>query len=243
MTKLVSAIRRHEYWFVLALIATAYILCATQEGTNPSAFAFIAQLATLVVILWVAGGNPRAQRLSWVLLGLAVLAVAAVEISGTRGRAVDLALALASACACVLASSAIIAHQIRLRRPGTQNLIAAVSAYVLVGMLFTFIYNAAAQLSPAPVLDGAHGDSFRAQLFFSFSTLTTVGYGNVVPVGPVVESIAIAEAITGQLFLIVGVASMIAARTFSPRLDPLAAAVSASTPERTSPDPTGSAGD
>ncbi|MCE4026160.1 potassium channel family protein [Microbacterium sp. Au-Mic1] len=216
MKRLTTALRRAGYWLVLALIALSYVLCAAQEGADPSAIAFLAQLATLVVVLWVADAEHGLQRASWVLLAVAVLAVVAVEIAGTRGRVVDLVLAIASAFACVLAASAIIAHRMRLRRPGVQNLIAAVSAYVLVGMLFTFVYNLAAQLSPAAVLDGPHGDSFRGQLFFSFTTLTTVGYGNVVPVGPVLESVAIAEAITGQLFLIVTVASMISGGAIRP---------------------------
>ncbi|MGF6824711.1 hypothetical protein M2317_003644 [Microbacterium sp. ZKA21] len=43
-------------------------------------------------------------------------------------------------------------------------------------------------------------------MFFSFTTLTTTGFGNIVPVGPGVQSVAVAEAITGQLFLITAVA-------------------------------------
>lgn len=212
MMRVRAAMRRAGYWLVLALIAVSYVFCAGQVGADPSPIAFVAQLATLVVVLWIAEADPTLQRMSWGLLSVAVLAVIAVEIAGTRGLAVDLVLAVASAVACALAVSAIITHRMRVRRPGVQNLVAAVSAYVLVGMLFTFVYNVASQLSPSPVLDGPHGDSFRGQLFFSFTTLTTVGYGNLVPVGPVSQSVAIAEAITGQLFLIVTVASMIAAR-------------------------------
>lgn len=213
IARVVRTLRRGGYWLVLFLIAASYVLCAAQEGSNPSAIAFIAQLATVSVALWVTRSSGKLQRLSWGILAAAVVAVGAVELAGTQGRVVDVVLAVASALACVLASSTIIAHRARVQSPGVQNLIAAASAYVLVGMLFTFIYNLVAQLSPSLVLDGPAGDSFRGQLFFSFTTLTTVGYGNIVPVGPVIESIAIAEAITGQLFLIVAVASMINMRS------------------------------
>jgi hypothetical protein len=47
------------------------------------------------------------------------------------------------------------------------------------------------------------------QLFFSFSTLTTTGYGNLVPVGAAGQSVAIGEAITGQLFLVIAVARVV----------------------------------
>lgn len=132
----------------------------------------------------------------------------------------DIALSAASAAACIVAPTAIIAHQVRARHPGTQNLLAAVTAYVLIGMLFTFVYNFAALLSPSPVISGETGDSLRGQLFFSFSTLTTTGYGNLVPVGPVIETVAIAEAIVGQLFLVIAIAGIViprVPRTGAPR--------------------------
>jgi len=46
-------------------------------------------------------------------------------------------------------------------------------------------------------------------LFFSFTTLTTTGFGNIVPVSPGVQSVAVAEAIIGQFFLITAVARII----------------------------------
>ncbi|WP_258185792.1 ion channel [Microbacterium sp. PAMC22086] len=52
-------------------------------------------------------------------------------------------------------------------------------------------------------------DSLGNQLFFSFTTLTTTGYGNLVPVGATGQGIAIADAITGQLFLITAVARIV----------------------------------
>ena len=212
LTRPTEAVRRSGYWLVLALIALSYVLCAAQERPNPNPIAFLAQLATVAVALWIAEVSPVALRVSLAIVGVAVIAVLGAEIAGLEGHAVDIALSAASALACFIAPTAIIAHQVRLRRPGIQNLIAAVAAYVLVGMLFTFVYNLAALLTPVAILDGPNGDSLRGQLFFSFTTLTTTGYGNVVPVGPVMETFAVVEAIAGQLFLVIAVASMVIAR-------------------------------
>src|SRR5262249_59285017 len=43
-------------------------------------------------------------------------------------------------------------------------------------------------------------------LFFSFTTLTTVGYGNLIPAGPLGQALAMVEALLGQIYLVVIVA-------------------------------------
>ena len=57
---------------------------------------------------------------------------------------------------------------------------------------------------------GAHGDGTLADaLFFSFVTLTTTGYGNLVPAGNPGQSFAVLEALIGQLFLVTMVAKLV----------------------------------
>ena len=97
-----------------------------------------------------------------------------------------------------------------------QTLVGFVTAYVMVGMMFTFVFNLIALVSAVPTFGEGTVDSLSSQLFFSFTTLTTTGYGNIVPVLPAVQGIAIFEAITGQLFLIVGVARIVKLRDPAP---------------------------
>ena len=62
-----------------------------------------------------------------------------------------------------------------------ETVLGAIAAYLLVGMFFAFAYRAIGILQPAPFF-GAAGDGDTAQvLFFSFVTLTTTGYGDLVP--------------------------------------------------------------
>ncbi|WP_407643828.1 ion channel [Enteractinococcus helveticum] len=73
-------------------------------------------------------------------------------------------------------------------------------------MFFTYFYHALALWTPEPIFAGGQPDHLTNIVFFSFTTLTTIGYGNMIPAGAGVQSIAIGEAITGQLFLIIAVA-------------------------------------
>jgi hypothetical protein len=46
-------------------------------------------------------------------------------------------------------------------------------------------------------------------LYFSFSTLTTVGYGDIVPVNPLARGLANLEAVIGQLYLVTTIARLV----------------------------------
>ena len=71
--------------------------------------------------------------------------------------------------------------------------------------------------SPAPVPEAAERHDF---VYFSFVTLTTVGYGDVTPVHPVARSLAVAEALIGQLYPAILLARLVSLATGSERADP-----------------------
>lgn len=80
----------------------------------------------------------------------------------------------------------------------------AVAAYLLVGLAFVFAYRLVDDASPGALSIGPIGPGLRhgAQnlAYFSFVTLTTVGYGDITPVHPAARILAIAEALIGQLY-------------------------------------------
>lgn len=204
-----SAGWRSGYWIVLALLVASYVLCASERSTNPSPGAFLVQLVTVAVVLRVTAAPRRLQRIAWIVLIIAGAAAIAASVWGTGDRAVDIALSAASMVAFFVAPLAIIAHQIHRRGLDIEALLAATTAYILVGMFFTLLYNLIALVTTTSAFGADVVDSLSSQLFFSFTTLTTTGYGNIVPATPVVQAVAIAEAITGQLFLITAVARII----------------------------------
>jgi hypothetical protein len=87
----------------------------------------------------------------------------------------------------------------------------AIAIYLQIAILFTFIYLLIIQLVPgafvpAIILHGPTGDIMKGArggsqlVYFSFVTLTSVGYGDIVPLHPLARSFANMEAIIGQLF-------------------------------------------
>lgn len=194
------------YTLALALLVLSYALCATQRTTNPSAFAFLLILATVAVVFRVTAVRAAVQRVAWVALSVAGVATIVATLFGAAGHVLDIVFSAASMLALLVAPAAIVAHQARRRGFNLEALLATITAYVLVGLFFTFVFNLLSLLSSTPMFGDESEDSLANQLFFSFTTLTTTGYGNLAPVTATSQAIAVAEAITGQLFLITAVA-------------------------------------
>ncbi|UPL18780.1 ion channel [Microbacterium aurugineum] len=194
------------YVIIFALLVVSYALCAAQRATDPSPWAFLVILVTVAVVFRVTGTPPVIQHVAWVILSAAGLATIITALSSAGGHVLDIVFSAATMVALLVAPVAIIGHQVKRRRLNLEALLAAITAYVFVGLFFTFAFNLLSLVSPASIFDGTDDDSLANQLFFSFTTLTTTGYGNLVPSTATSQAVAVAEAITGQLFLITAVA-------------------------------------
>jgi hypothetical protein len=89
-----------------------------------------------------------------------------------------------------------------------QTISAAVSVYLLIALMWTFIYRLIENLYPASFAV-AHDkllDAPNIYLYFSLVTITTLGYGDITPTGSKAVSMAVLEAVTGQIYLVVVVA-------------------------------------
>jgi hypothetical protein len=97
------------------------------------------------------------------------------------------------------------------REVDQEAMLGALAAYLLIGMAFAFVYRFVGSVQADPFF-GADGDGNLSQdLFFSFVTLTTTGYGNLVPAANPGQSLAVLEALLGQLFLITAVGKIVTA--------------------------------
>jgi voltage-gated potassium channel len=96
-----------------------------------------------------------------------------------------------------------------------EHLFAALSAYLLAGLYFGLLFWALEQIHPGTV--AASNFSRTGAIYYSFVTLATIGYGDIVPRTDVARGIAIVEGVGGQLFLAVLVARLLSLYTGSAR--------------------------
>ena len=95
-----------------------------------------------------------------------------------------------------------------------ERIVAAICAYLLLGLIWSEAYQVLAAIYyPTPILSGA-GESghfaYNEYLYFSFVTLTTLGYGDILPVHASSRVLAYLEAVTGVLYLATLVARLVA---------------------------------
>jgi voltage-gated potassium channel len=97
----------------------------------------------------------------------------------------------------------------------SDKIYAAICVYLLIGYAWTFAYAILDELQPgsfAATTEGGPVDYIARVMrlrYFSFATLTTVGYGDIVPRLPAARTLAMLEAITGQFYLAVLVARLV----------------------------------
>jgi len=102
-----------------------------------------------------------------------------------------------------------------------QTVIGAICGYLLIGYIFTSGYSVLTYLEPGSISVGGqplgveqadHVEQHLSELsYFSFASLTTVGYGDIVPVTPFARAIAVVEVLVGQLYLAGFVARLVGA--------------------------------
>jgi hypothetical protein len=108
----------------------------------------------------------------------------------------------------LLAAVAALRFAIGATQVDAEHLYAALSAYLLAGIYVGLLYWVLEQTKPGTF--SYTGEFSQASaIYFSFVTLATLGYGDIVPRAEVARSVAIVEGVGGQLFLAVLVARLV----------------------------------
>lgn len=113
----------------------------------------------------------------------------------------------------------IFVHIIKSREVTTEILFASISVYLLIGLTWATIYVIINTYSPGSFLDrdGSFVNAGPDFLFFSYITLTTVGYGNIEAISHQARSFASIEALCGQLYLTIMVARLVGLHISKPK--------------------------
>jgi hypothetical protein len=108
------------------------------------------------------------------------------------------------------AMAAVLVRVITSAEVNARTILGAISVYTVLGLLFAFVYEAIGRIQGSPFFEShahlAHSD----YLFFSYTTLTTTGYGDLVPGGQPGRMLAGIEMLIGQIFLVTLVAGLVA---------------------------------
>ena len=196
-----------SYGLVLLLILVTYVLSATMTAPWAVSLVLFVQIATIWVTLQASEARRRVREVASGLLVVSA-AIAILNLFISRDVA-DGVMAVVSGLLYVAAPAVIVRRLVLRQTVDTQTVLGAIAAYLMVGMAFAFAYRALGTLQADPFFGSEGEGTFSQDLFFSFTTLTTTGYGNLVPAANPGQSLAVSEMLIGQLFLVTAVAKVV----------------------------------
>lgn len=196
-----------RYGLLLLTLIAAYVFSALA----PIGRASWAHIAFVAAITLLALRNIRIRGDTSVLaIGLTVAtAVAAGFCVSSTNRIAEGIGTLWSALALLVTVIIIIERVVRLSAVTVQSLYAAFSAYLLIGLMFSAFYGSLSFFGSAPFFADHQPVNPQTLQYFSFVTLTTLGYGDFTAAGSVGRSVAVLEALGGQVFLATLVARLV----------------------------------
>lgn len=199
-----------SYGAVLLSILVAYAMAILVSGDQARSLVLLAQMVTVWLVFRVAHSRPGVRRATDVLLVLAAI-VAILNVLKLTGDTPGQFLFAASCILYLVAPPAIVRHLGVKREVDLETVLGAIAAYLLIGMFFAFAYRWLGDVQSAPFFGSAGDGGLPDDLFFSFTTMTTIGFGSLVPAGNPGQTFAVAEGLIGQLFLVVMVAKVVGA--------------------------------
>jgi voltage-gated potassium channel len=108
-----------------------------------------------------------------------------------------------------LAAAGLFSHLRNSRSIARAQLYTAVNIYLLLGLLWATLYLAIDAFSPGSIQMGSQADRQTELLYFSLVTLSTVGYGDIVPLSGIARIVTALEGVTGVLYIAITVALLV----------------------------------
>jgi hypothetical protein len=193
---------------VLALIVVVFVFTSVASNSDwADSTLVLLQGATLVTALYTSGVARANSTVSLTLVALSAASAVALLVFGGDGFA-----ALVGILSGLLTVATIATVALGVVDQGEANVQAvtgAVCVYVLIGILFVFLYGVLATLGSGDFFAQGTDGTRSLRLYFSFVTLATLGYGDYTAAGELGRTLAIVEALIGQLYLVTVIAVLV----------------------------------
>jgi len=197
--------------FVLLVVTYVAMAASPPDATARVLTVFLEGLTLLAALVASRVGRVLFRVAAVVVLGAIVAAVASLAWGNsetTSGWFFAVNVLLVAAAPVAIATSLY-------RRPviDTKTVLGAVCIYLLVGILFATLFAAMGGIGSEPFFVETDDAGVQTYLYFSFVTLTTVGYGDYTAATNLGRTLATTEALLGQLYLVTVIAVLVSRMT------------------------------
>ncbi len=192
---------RYGVVFVLMLTLVVFVISAPSANWS-RALALAIESAALVVAIATARGPEEARYREALVVGVVLIALIIIVATGTASLGFTAAV---EALVTLAIPASIIRGSLRLLRERGVTLEAVaggLAIYLALGLVFAWIIGFIIHVSSTPYFaqhtNGTEGD----RVYFSFTVLTTTGFGDFSAANPVGHALSVIEMLTGQLYLV-----------------------------------------
>ncbi len=197
----------------LALCATFFFEGVAEPGDVQRVVGTALIGASLMLALYAAEVPSRRLGVAAAFVLTLVLGVLIASAAGDLATVTGLT-AIAKALLVALAPAAVVTGVVRdLRATGGAVTITVVAGvlcfYLLAGLFFAYLYTAIQNLGGAPFFANGDAATSSRAVYFSFTTITTVGYGDFTARTNLGHTLAVTEALLGQIYLVTVVAAIV----------------------------------
>lgn len=210
---------RARFGLLLAALVLLIILLPFVPG-GEGGWLYGTMWTAVIVAGVVSASQTRSQLVIALVVGAPVILARWLEFSSNGQTSVDDMLQAASSALFLLIVAWILVAFVFAQQELTLNeLLGGVNAYLLIGLAFSEVHRLVELLHPGSYLmngvaltetTAAQAGMGHLLFYFSFTTLTTLGYGDITPALPFARIVAALEAVTGQLFVAILIARMVA---------------------------------
>jgi hypothetical protein len=202
-----EAYRRRRFVWLLVFLILTIVIDPALEQAGLTARGLETALA-FALLAGAVGAGARGTPIAHGLAALFVLMLAGwlVLRVGSLPAAPALAPALLGVSGLGMAGLVLVSV-LRGGRVDGERICAALCVYLLAGIAFGGLFAALEAVAPGSL--GGAGVDIGSAVYFSFMTLTSVGYGDIAPAAPAARALAMLEAVFGQLYLAVLIARLV----------------------------------
>lgn len=193
----------HRYGIVLAVaLATVLFLIIAPESSWSRATGLLFSGGMLIVVVVTSRGNVEVRERAGLLLALVtIVVVAAVGFEWVEqgiGPALSAALLLTTLVQLVRG----LAVLLRVRGVTVQAVAGALAVYLLIGIVFSFVVSTMARFGSGPYFQQGFDGTESQRVYYSFTSMTTTGFGDLTPATSGGRAVAVLEMLVGQIYLV-----------------------------------------
>ncbi len=198
----------HRFLYLLITLVAFVTLFPVLEELGPGGMIFNIFLSTILLSAAYAASESRGYFILALLLAGPAFVLRWIN-NFVGSPWLEFVAGVLTVLFLLLVAALILSHVLKAERVSREKIFGALSVYLIFGVVWGLLFMMENFLVPGSFRFGEGVRTGAEMVYYSFVTLTTLGYGDIVPVSPSARALATLEALTGQLYLTVLVARLV----------------------------------